>query len=153
MVIDQSGRIEETNRHTIIALADKEKGYSIEISSSVKKELLETLRKIGKPKAFSIQIFAITVFLTILKSKYYPQLLIIDMEYPGHENTIKNIILTFCRKFKIMEPEIYFSLIGKKDPAHVLAIEIFRGYKKANLSLKFNDFKGFFRMRNKRSKK
>jgi hypothetical protein len=147
MTIDQSGRIEETSQHTIITLADKNNGYTVKISTSVKKELQNVFRKIGKPKSFPVVIFAVTVFLVIIKSKYKFQTLVIDIEYPGHENTIKNIILTHCRKFKLNEPEIYFSNIGKKDPAHILALNTFRGKIKPSTPLYFNDFKGFFRMR------
>jgi hypothetical protein len=150
MVVDQSGRIEETNHHSVVALADKKEGYTVEIPSKVKNELLTVFRKIGKPKTFPVVIFAVSIFLLLLKSKFKPQELIIDVEYPGHENTIKNIILTYCRKFKIVEPEIHFSNIGKKDPAHNLAWNTFKGNKKTNCVLKFEDFKGFFRMRSKR---
>ena len=42
MTIDQSGRIEETNHATVIALADKNKGYTLKITPSVKRDLLST---------------------------------------------------------------------------------------------------------------
>ena len=95
--------------------------------SKIKKELLETFRKNGKPKAFPIIVFATVVFMTMLRSKTYPPELIIDIEYPGHENTIKNIIITLCRRFKKKTPEIYFANIGKKDLAHIAA---WKTYKK-----------------------
>jgi|SRR3972149_10528962 len=150
MIIDQSGRIEETNRHTIIAIADKNKGYTVKIPPSAKKELLKVFRKIGKPKVFPVVIFADAIFISLIRSKLSPQILVIDIEYPGHESTIKNIILTYCRKFKIPVPEIYFSKIGKKDPAHVLAWNTFKGNQKADTVLGFQDFKGFFRMKRKK---
>lgn len=142
MVIDQSGRVEETNKITIVALADIEKSFTIVLPSKIKKELLETFRKNGKPKAFPIIVFATVVFMTMLRSKTYPPELIIDIEYPGHENTIKNIIITLCRRFKKKTPEIYFANIGKKDLAHIAAWKTYKKIVKPNLTLKSEDFKG-----------
>ena len=150
MTIDQSGRIEETNHHTIISLADKNRSYTLKLPSSVKKDLLKIFRKLGKPKSFPIIIFSVSVFLSLLKSKYKFEILVIDIEYPGHENTIKNIIYTYCRKFKINKPKIYFSNIGKNDQAHINAINTFRNRIKPDCILHLEDFKGFFRMRKKR---
>lgn len=61
--------------------------------------------------------------------------LVIDVEYLGHESTIKNIILTLYRIDKTIEPDIYFSNIGKEDMAHILAINIHRKEIKADFDL------------------
>ncbi|KKQ51024.1 hypothetical protein A2865_01600 [Candidatus Woesebacteria bacterium RIFCSPHIGHO2_01_FULL_39_17] len=57
MVIDQSGRIEETNRDTIIALADKNKSFTLKITSNLKRKLQHESRMRGKPKVFPIVVF------------------------------------------------------------------------------------------------
>ncbi len=134
MVIDQSGRVEETNKLTIVALA---------LLSKTKKELQQIFRNNGKPKTFPIVIFSDLVFMTMLRSKIYPQELIIDMEYPGHENTIKNIIITLCTRYKKKSPEIYFANIGKNDPAHTSAWNTYTKKIKANVVVKLADFKGY----------
>jgi len=149
MVIDQSGRVEETNKITIVALADKKKSFTIALLPKSKKELLEIFRKIGKPKVFPVVVFANMVFMTMLRSRTYPPELIIDIEYPGHENTIKNIIITLCRRFKKKVPEIYFANIGKNDPAHFAAWKTYKKITKPNLTLKSEDFKGFIPRRKK----
>lgn len=142
MVIDQSGRVEETNRVTVIALANKSKSFTVALLPKTKKELQAIFRKKGKPKVFPVIVFATIVFITMLRSKTYPQELIIDIEYPGHENAIKNIVTTLCRRFKKKPPEIYFSNIGKKDPAHLAAWKTYNKKLKSNLILKIGDFKG-----------
>jgi len=38
MVVDQSGRIEETNRDTIIALADKKRSFTLKITANLKRK-------------------------------------------------------------------------------------------------------------------
>lgn len=50
------------------------------------------------------------------------QLVVIDREYPGHENQIKDIILEYARlESKKKVPEIVFREITKYSPAHDLA--------------------------------
>lgn len=142
MVIDQSGRVEETNKITVVALADKKRWFTIALLPKTKKDLLQIFRKSDKPKVFPIVVFANIVFMTMLKSKIYPQELIIDIEYPGHENTIKNIIITLCRRFKKKAPEIYFANIGKNDPAHFAAWKTYKKMLNPNIILKSGDFKG-----------
>lgn len=149
MVIDQSGRVEETNKITVVALADSKKTFTIVLTPKIKKELLEIFRKNGKPKTFPIVVFAHIVFMTMLRSKTYPQELIIDIEYPGHENTIKNIIITRCRRYKKNPPEVYFANIGKKDPAHIVAWKTYKKLQKPNLTLKSEDFKGIVHRKKK----
>ena len=139
MVIDQSGRIEETRHHTIIALADKNKCFTIKITSNLKKKLQQEFRIKGKPKVFPIIVFANAVYLVLKKSKFRPDIVIVDIEYPGHEPAIKNIILTKLRKDRAKKPEIYFSNIGKKDPAHIIAIQTFRGKVKSNETVSWKE--------------
>lgn len=143
MVIDQSGRVEETNRSTIVALADKDREFTTELPAKVKIELLNIYRKLGKPKTFPIIVFSQLVFMTMLRFKLFPKILIIDIEYPSHENTIKNIIITLCKRFKKIAPEIYFSNIGKKDPAHISAWRTYTKSRKPNVILKIEDFNGY----------
>jgi len=52
--VDQSGRIEETNRHTIIAIANKEYSYAVKIDSKLKRIIQRKFQKIGKPKMFGV---------------------------------------------------------------------------------------------------
>lgn len=115
--IDQSGRIEETNKDTVLALANKDVHFSIRIPAKVKRQLKETFRRQGKTKLFMFRTFAVAVTLLLKKSGLKPQVIVIDLEYPGHEQLIKDIIWKNV-KYKV---EIDFKSIGKNSPAHETA--------------------------------
>lgn len=112
--IDQSGRIEETQRNTVIALAGKNFSFSALFKRTIKRKIKKIFQLQGKPKLFAIRTFACVLVLLIKKTKIKPQLLIIDVEYPGHEQTIKDIIWQYLG----YKPEIKFKKIGKNSPAH-----------------------------------
>lgn len=89
---DQSGRIEETNRDTVIAIASKNVQFSLRISAKTKRTIERDYKGTGKPKLFAVKTFAIAVAFLIKKSKAKINDLIVDIEYPGHERIIKEII-------------------------------------------------------------
>lgn len=64
---------------------------------------------------------------------------IIDREYPGHEATIKNLLLLLFNKINKSAPNIMFAEIGKKSIAHKTAIAVFRKEKKADIIIKADD--------------
>ena len=59
--IDQSGKIENTNKNTIIAFSNN-KFKSIFISAKDKREIQKFFRRIGKPRIFVYKTFAILIF-------------------------------------------------------------------------------------------
>jgi len=59
--IDQSGKIEDTSKNTIIAFSNG-KFKSIFISAREKRELQKFFRRIGKPRIFVYRVFAILIF-------------------------------------------------------------------------------------------
>lgn len=134
--IDQSGRIEETNRNTIVGLANKEISFTALIPAKIKRQLLEEFREQGKPKIFPIVIFAHAVLEIIKRSHLGITDLVIDVEYPGHEGTIANIINSGLEK----EIDISFKSIGKKSKAHYVAYGVFTGRNKPDVKLGLKDF-------------
>jgi len=134
--IDQSGRIEETNRDTVIAFSNGER-FSIRISAKVKRQLLEVFRQRGKPKVFKHKVFALGVVLLLHKSKISPKnlSLIIDHEYPGHENSIKDIIWSRFNS----EVEIDFESVGKNSPAHEIAYYTYKKERKEDVKLTYKE--------------
>lgn len=105
---------------TVLAFANGIDG-AVVLSSRVKSEVLRRLRIEGKSREMAtIVLFAAGLFL--LLEEYLDQLgsVTIDVEYMGHEATIKSLLLRHIwRKMPSFEPErIVFDRVGKKSPAH-----------------------------------
>jgi len=133
--IDQSGKIEQTNRHTVIAFSNSKK-KSIMISASEKKKIQSEFRRIGRPRMFVYQTFNIMIF--ILLKRYIKKIdrIIIDKEYPGKEKVMKNQIVDLFNKSQIeIDPKlILFKEIGKKSNAHSVGYLAFKK-KKADIKI------------------
>jgi len=122
--IDQSGKVEDTRKLTIVAFANG-KVKSLKISAVEKRKLVKAMRELDYPKkTFIYKIFAGLIFLLIRDEQ--AQELVIDKEYPGHEDTIKNVLLHLFRKENKDAPNITFGLIGKKSAAHEAALAVFQ---------------------------
>jgi hypothetical protein len=127
--IDQSGRIEETNRATVLALADgiintlvipRGEAYSLEALKSRRPKLSTTLRH--------VLVFSTLVFLLIKDHLTVLERVVIDLEYLGYEASIRQHILNLCRRRDLpTDVRLTFQQIGKKSPAHELAIQVYRG--------------------------
>jgi len=96
---DQSGRIEETSRDTVVAIANKSQQFSLRVPARTKHALQREYTNLGKPKLFAYKTFAEAIALLIKKSKLKIDVLIID---------------------------IRFKKIGKSSPAHAKAYFTFR---------------------------
>lgn len=138
--IDQSGKVEETAKDTVVAFAN---GIvkSIKLPRREKRKLQKFFRDIGKGKFFVPKVFSVLIF--VLIRPYIPKLerIIIDEEYSGYEHLIRNLI---CELVRIKNPKfesdrIVFKQIGKKSPAHHVAYRTFRKLKKPNISVTAQD--------------
>jgi len=116
--IDQSGKIEKTNKHTYLAFSNRQH-FVLKISSSEKRKLQRYFRAIGKSRLFIYITFASLVVLLLKNLKPRRGLIVIDIEYPGRSNQIKNFIKIFNPDFSI--EDISFHQIGKRSRAHFLA--------------------------------
>ena len=124
--IDQSGKIEQTSKITVIAISNS-KQASIILKAKDKRDLQNIYRQAGKPKVFAIQVFSALTYLLLEKAKIEIGMVYIDKEYPGHESIIQSYITQLIKKRgKInLEPEnIRFTLVGKTSNVHLY------GYKK-----------------------
>ena len=140
---DQSGRIDQTDRATVLAMANGMQ-YSIRIPAPVKRECLQILRRrrSGKdPRSLYVLIFATVLYL--LLKEHISQLgkVIVDTELPGHEAKIKEHALNLFRRSGIpVDPEaIIFQRIGKKSPAHKLAWRVYNGLADPDQTLGVED--------------
>lgn len=121
--IDQSGKIEETNKDTILALSNNIE-YSICLPSSVKKQALEILRRKKQgDKVIFLKIFAFGLFLLLEPYLNDLSAVFIDNEYPGNEASIKSILLEFIKRTTGRYPSftIDFILVKKNSLAHHVA--------------------------------
>ena len=129
--VDQSGRIDQTNRPTVLAISDGI-SLSILISARDKQAVLVALRRI-KPKwstaAIHIHVFSALLHLLLCDVLSRMDLVIIDPEFPGHEALIKDRLLTLCRGkgVTVHNDQITFHRIGRKSPAHSLAWQVYTG--------------------------
>lgn len=119
--IDQSGKIENTNRKTIIAFSNGKSG-AVVISAKDKKAIQRYFRKIGKPRLF-IHITFVTLIHLLLRDyiKNYDQI-IIDREYPGYDKLIIKLLKDLLKSDTTIERvSVSIGQIGRKSHAHDLA--------------------------------
>lgn len=116
--IDQSGKIEDTSKHTFLAFSNSEH-FVIKISGAEKRKLQKHFRKIDKAKLFIFLVFTALVIILLKNLKSKSNQIVIDIEYPGRSHMIKDFIRIYYPDFEI--EDIDFHQIGKKSRAHYLA--------------------------------
>jgi len=129
--IDQSGKIEQTERDTVLAAVNS-KEYSVIVIAKDKRRLQESFRLAGKPEIFIYAVFAaiLTKLIKLLASKN----VIIDKEYSGQTKIIEKMIKNLDKKITIT-----WKTIGKKSLAHELAYKTFKGKQRANKRLTYEE--------------
>lgn len=126
--IDQSGKIEQTSKNTVIALSNSTQ-TSIILKAKDKRDLQSIYRAAGKPKLFSIQVFAALTYLLIENSHVNDGIMYIDKEYPGYEDIIKSYLVQLINKrgrVKLDPENIRFTLVGKASKAHLFGYKHFK---------------------------
>lgn len=134
--IDQSGKVENTSRNTVIAFSNS-KFKSILIGAKNKKEIQKFFRRIGKPRIFIYKTFAILIFLLIKNNLKEINEIIVDEEYPGKSPLIKNFLFQEIKKVNssFSKQNIAFHCIGKKSRAHFLAYGVATGKRRADMEI------------------
>jgi modification methylase len=138
--VDQSGKIEE-GHDTVLAYANGQ-SYAIRIPGRVKREVLTLLKFRGWSKQRSvIWLFSVGLFLLLRDCWAQISKVMIDVEYPGHEENIKNILLRFAQKCGLDSEyqQVIFSSVGRSSGAHKQAIKVFRRKLKENRKVKLSD--------------
>lgn len=131
--IDQSGKIEFTNKVTVVGYSNKD-SKTIIILARQKQRLQKYFRKNKKPRQYIYATFAFLIFF-LLKGKKNIGQIIIDTEYLGQEPLIKNYLINFFKKKKIKIDKRTFSFaqIGKKSKAHLV---VYKAYRKKRADIK-----------------
>ncbi len=126
--IDQSGKIEQTSKNTVIALSNSIHA-TILLKAKDKRDLQKVYKAAGKPKIFSIQVFSALTYLLLEKAKIESGIIYIDKEYPGYEDIIKsyiNQLINKRAKFRFDPENIRFMLVGKTSNAHIIGYKIWK---------------------------
>lgn len=120
--VDQSGKIENTSKNTIIAFSNNI-FESIFIDAKDKREIQKVFRRAGKSRIFVYKLFVILIFLLVKKHLKKIEHIIIDDEYPGKDYLIKNFLFQEINKINpsFSADNITIKRIGKKSKAHYIA--------------------------------
>lgn len=151
--VDQSGKVNETNRPTALAMANG-MDFSIRISAREKRKVVEELRRRRpgwKSKQIYLRMFATLLYLLLKDDIERMGRVIVDTEFSGAENQrdIKDWVLTLLRRqgIRVYRQQLVFQQIhrGKKEPpAHKLAWRVFKGYVKPDKIITAEDVLGEF---------
>jgi len=131
LFVDQSGKVEDTSKNTVLAFSNKING-SILIKAVEKRKLLRMFREQNRPKIFTFQLFSILIYELLVKYKIKNHIVCIDIEYPGQNDLIKSYVIQLVNKFKgieITNHDIHFVLVGKQSNVHKIAITSLRKSK------------------------
>lgn len=121
--IDQSGKIEQTAKDTVIAYSN-ENQYAILIPRRLKRKVQEVFRLHGFTSIFIYYLFAVGVYFLI---EHLDQVsdITIDTEYPNKDKIIRSFIHGFLVKNKKPSQNIHFARIGNRPRAHYAAKDVF----------------------------
>ena len=131
--IDQSGKIEQTNKDTVLGYSNSHT-KAVRIPRRLKRKIQEVFHIHGFTSLFVYYLFSVGIFYLIkdFKSK---QEIIIDIEYPGKDKIISN----FLEKFNQLTHSIRFARIGNTPPAHYAAKDVFDKKKLPDKTLNLED--------------
>lgn len=118
--IDQSGKIEQTDKQTVLSCVNDEVSAVI-LSAKDKRRLQEYFRKQGQPRLFIVAVFTICLYY-LLKSKKNCTVKI-DKEYEGQTEVIFKILNNLLKNKNI---SVVWANLGKNSKAHDIAYKIFK---------------------------
>ncbi|MEK7526178.1 MAG: hypothetical protein AAB546_01720 [Patescibacteria group bacterium] len=131
--IDQSGKIENTSKDTIVAYSNGEQ-YSVLVSKKIKRQVQELFRLIGMPRLYVYILFSCSVYMLIKKFKIQHNFTI-DIEYPGKEKLLKNLLTCFLESNKKPNHNIRFARIGNHPKVHYAAYNVYTKKEKPNVKI------------------
>jgi len=139
--VDQSGKIGDTKVPTALAFSNG-KRYSIFIPATIKRESIQILRDGRKlDTRLYIQLFSVGLYLLLKNDFTKLEHVTIDLEYPGHEAKIKEHLMNLLRRadISVLATQISFERVGKKSPAHQLALAVYSGKAVPNKTITAKD--------------
>ena len=140
--IDQSNKIENTGKDTIIGLSTNCKLCTILIPRHIKRKLQEEFRHQGKPRLFIYRTFIAGVVLLLAYSSIKlskNDIIQIDIEYSGKELMLTSMFLEMFSRLFSFTPQIQFKNIGKKSLAHQISYMTSTNRKKPNRIITYGE--------------
>ncbi len=136
--VDQSGKIEQTERNTVIACINSQE-ITIFLVKSEKRKLQKIFISLKMKKIFPYLTFAALLAL-LLKALEPKTKIIIDKEYFGHERLIEDKVKMYLEQLGLtILPQIEWGHVGKLSKAHNLGYLVAVGKKKPNLIVDAKD--------------
>lgn len=138
--VDQSIKVEQTNRDTVIAFSNSER-FALLIPAAVKRQASQYLQRQGKTnRQIYLYLFVLALYHLIKSHRGQVSALVIDIEYDGQEQNIKALFFQFLAVDRGNRTRVVFKSIGKKSGAHTLAISVVRGEREADSRITYQEF-------------
>ena len=140
--IDQSGKIEQTNKPTVLAISNGKK-FSILLKASDKRLIQKMYRTLfDKQRQYIYEVFSALLYILISSTKPQSKI-VVDIEYPGQQSLIKLLLFKFYHEHGQKPPSnLEFGLVGKSSPAHHLGYSIFKKKQKPSKAVSFDEVIG-----------
>ncbi len=123
--IDQSGKIEDTTKDTILALSNGQT-YTIAFAASDKRVLQGIYwLLLNKPRSFIYQTFS-ALLVILLENVKLRGRVIVDTEYQGQASVIKAIFSEIWSERGNRPVSLEFSFVERTSSAHGLAYKTFK---------------------------
>lgn len=137
--IDQSGKIEQTNKNTVLAISNG-KQLTLLLRAKDKRLLQELFRSLfNKQRQYIYEVFSALLFIILVKANPQSKI-VIDKEYPGQEALIRLLVLKFYADNNQVAPaNIEFGLVGKSSKVHNLGYKVFKKKTKPSLIITFDE--------------
>jgi len=139
--VDQSSKVEQTNKPTVVAYSNGEQ-RALLVPARVKREVLAYLRAQGRESKIAVLLtFSALLALLLCDVASDAEEILLDDEYAGQRGVIKYQLIIYLERLgcRIDPDTIKFGFIGKKSPAHDLAIGVYRGERKPDRIVKAED--------------
>lgn len=137
--IDQSIKIEQLSRDTIIALSNDIE-FAVVIPSKVKRKLQQEFRKQGKQKLFRYRTFiaGVVLLLQYAKFKNVPSVTL-DREYAGQERILRSMFFEMWMLYHNEPPHFEIMEIGKRSRAHDVGYRTLKKKRNINKVLTYQE--------------
>jgi len=127
--IDQSGKIEQTQVKTVVAMTNSQ-AFAVTLTAADKKLLEQMFRQLKRPRLFPYLVFAALLAILIKKAKP-KQKVQVDQEYIGQNDLIIERYHKYMSLLNVKPiPHIEFGHVGKSARVHRFGYLIWSGKKK-----------------------